>query len=102
MPRKSRPFLYCFLCVAVLTARQPDPAAAERTAQAVSDDAVAALLAQGAYDSAESLAEKHFKVARTSFGDSSLQAARAADVYVRALCLNGKGSTDSTAQIANE
>ena len=67
MARKSRPFLYCFLCVAVLMARQPDPAAAERPAQAVSDDAVAALLAEGAYDRAESLAESHFKIAQNTF-----------------------------------
>jgi CHAT domain-containing protein/tetratricopeptide (TPR) repeat protein len=83
-------------------ARQPDPAAAERTAQAVRDDAVAALLAQGAYESAESLAESHFRIAQKTFGESSLQAARAADVFVRALCLNGKGSTDRTLQIADE
>jgi CHAT domain-containing protein/tetratricopeptide (TPR) repeat protein len=82
-------------------ARQPDPAAAERPAQAVSDDAVAALLAEGAYDRAESLAEIHFALAQKTFGPS-LQAARAADVYVKVLCLNGKGSTDRTYQIAYE
>ena len=102
MPRDSGALARCVLCVALLLTGRPDLAATGRAAQRASDAAVAALVDEGAYDRAEAFADAQLSAARGTYGASSLESARAADVLVRVLCLNGKGTADRSLQLAND
>jgi CHAT domain-containing protein/tetratricopeptide (TPR) repeat protein len=59
-----------------------------------------ALIVEGLYDRAEVSARTHVNRTRSVYGDDSLQSASAADVLVKALILNGRGTSDETLALA--
>ncbi|HET9358729.1 MAG TPA: CHAT domain-containing protein [Vicinamibacterales bacterium] len=61
-----------------------------------------ALLAQGQYEQAETVARARVDLARTLSGDQSLEAAGAADLLLEALLLNGRGAAPSTLMLAEQ
>jgi CHAT domain-containing protein/tetratricopeptide (TPR) repeat protein len=76
------------------------PLAAQEQAQRVATEDTRALLDAGLYDEAETSAHARLEIAHASYGDDSLEVANAADLFARALIVNGRATSDETLALA--
>ena len=92
-----------FVWITVLVLIAPVPSLRSQPARVSALEAdVRRLLDRGLYDQAENLAAEQFRAVRRTNGEQSLKTADSADLLIRALVLNGKGSLDPTLALAEE
>ena len=87
-------------CAVVLLLTAVDPLAKQEPAQGVPIGDTRALLDAGLYDEAETSAHARLEIAHASDGDDSLDVANAADLFARALIMNGRAASDETLALA--